>query len=166
MKSNPMRVAFSTAVFMSPFFTLETSHPEKFESPKSWRVKESGIFRRIMPWCSVAVLCSKQPVYYARQRVKVCGEMSSLLALKIMLMNALCLHHQRRIALPFLATAAPILKTRKGYHRNPPRALFGDEEEGEREEQDENKTPLSSLTSAIELRSKLQEVALVAQTRY
>ena len=116
-----------------------------------------------MPWCSVAVLCSKQPVYYARQRVKVCGEMSSLLALKIMMMNALCLHHQRRIALPFPATAAPILKTRKGCHRNPPRASFGDDEE---EQEDENKTPLSSLTSAIELRSKLQEVALVAQTRY
>jgi len=93
--------------------------------------------------------------------------MSSLLVLKMTMMNALCLHHHRRIALlPFRATAAPILKTRKGYHRNPPRALFGDEEEGEGEEQDENKTPLSSLTSAIELRSKLQEVALVAQTRY
>ena len=80
-------------------------------------------------------------------------------------MNALCLHHHpRRISLPFRATAAPTLKTRKGCHRNPPRASFGDDEE---EEQGvENKTPLSSLNSAIELRSKLQEVALVAQTRY
>ena len=81
------------------------------------------------------------------------------------MMNALCLHHhQRRISLPFRATAAPTLKTRKGCHRNPPRASFGDEEE--EEQGDENKTPLSSLNSAIELRSKLQEVALVAQTRY
>ena len=82
-------------------------------------------------------------------------------------MNALCLHHhQRRISLPFRATAAPTLKTRKGCHRNPPRASFGDDEDEEEEQGDENKTPLSSLNSAIELRSKLQEVALVAQTRY
>ena len=80
------------------------------------------------------------------------------------MMNALCLHHHHRgTSLPFRATAAPILKTRKGCHRNPPRASFGDDDE---EQGDENKTPLSSLTSAIELRSKLQEVALVAQTRY
>ena len=89
--------------------------------------------------------------------------MSSLLVLKMTMMNALCLHHHRRISLPFRAAAAPILKTRKGCHRNPPRASFVDDEE---EQEDENKTPLSSLTSAIELRSKLQEVALVAQTRY
>jgi len=80
------------------------------------------------------------------------------------MMNALCLHHlHRRISLPFRATAAPTFKKRKGCHRNPPRASFGDDDE---EEVDENKTPLSSLNSAIELRSKLQEVALVAQTRY
>ena len=59
-------------------------------------------------------------------------------------MNALCLHHHhRRISLPFRAAAGPTLKTRKGCHRNPPRASFGDDEE--EEQGDENKTPLSSL---------------------
>jgi hypothetical protein len=31
---------------MSPFFMSATSHPEKFESPKSFRANESGICSR------------------------------------------------------------------------------------------------------------------------
>jgi hypothetical protein len=58
MKSNPMRVAFSNAVFMSPFFMSATSHPEKFESPKSFRANESGICSRRSA-CNMRVVCVK-----------------------------------------------------------------------------------------------------------
>ena len=58
MKSNPMLVAFSNADFMSPFLTLETSHPKKFESPKSLRVNESGICSRSSAYI-MRVVCVK-----------------------------------------------------------------------------------------------------------
>ena len=43
---------------MSPFLRLETSHPEKFESPKSLRVNESGICSRSSAYI-MRVVCVK-----------------------------------------------------------------------------------------------------------
>jgi len=156
MKSKPIFFALSKAVLTSPpWFAI--SHPEKFESPKSERFAERGIIYRVCV-CGLSLslffffsadFCATFPQQEKEMEATCCNETLLLWA---------------GGGITSRGKKKKTTRSRRGgvcFSRG----LCARSSSSDDDDDDNNKAPLSSLNSAIELRSKLQEVALAARTR-
>jgi len=157
MKSKPIFFALSKAVLTSPpWFAI--SHPEKFESPKSERFAERGII-----YCVCVCGLSLSLLFFF-----VCGLLRHFSPKQEKEMEATCCNETLLLwAGGGITSRGKKKKTTRSRRGGVcfSRGLCARSSSSDDDDDDNNKAPLSSLNSAIELRSKLQEVALAARTR-